>query len=161
MNFCSPLHFTVPLLIRPLPLVLPPPLGEHLVWSSMPNGRRAPRFPALPAEWLLRRFLLHRESWVVVTQAGQLEGMRRGITSTSPPAFSSERRGGRAADRWRGWRGERVLIREGSVGEAAATSRLHFPHFSISSPRTFLAQFGKKEACECVCACATFTLTSG
>lgn len=68
-NAALPAHPTGPLA----------PLSGRLVWSSVPNGLTpGPVFQALPAELFFRQLVRGPFCWVVVTQAGQLEGIRRG-----------------------------------------------------------------------------------
>lgn len=134
---------TAPASSQPDPLVL--------VWSSLPNGLRSrPRFQALPAEQLLRQLLqgpfFSWDSWVVlvVTQAGQLEGIQRGITSTSPPApHLSAAVVVLPIDGWTWSGGVGLLIREGSVrepkGATAASPTVALA--ALSPPRMLLLLF--------------------
>lgn len=117
LALCSSLRFYrahfLPLLISgPSHPFRRPPLPEHLVWSSMPNGLTArPVFQLCQQNCCsisYRGGHFRRDCWVAaVAQAGQLEGIWTGITSTSPPALSW-RWGGRAVDRWQDLEGERA-----------------------------------------------------
>lgn len=86
------------------------------------------------------------DSWVVlvVTQAGQLEGIRRGITSTSPPApHLSAAVVVLPIDGWTWSGGVGLLIREGSVrepkGATAASPTVALA--ALSPPRMLLLLF--------------------
>lgn len=122
----------------------------HPYLTSLGRGR----FQALPAEQLLRQLLqgpfFSRDSWVVlvVTQAGQLEGIRRGITSTSPPApHLSAVVVVLPIDGWTWSGGVGLLIREGSVREPKGATAASPSSFStvalaaLSPPRMLLLLF--------------------
>lgn len=141
----------VTVLLYPLPPSLNaahcPPLCEILVRSFVPNGLTS---RPSPAELLLHQLLrgpFFWDSWVVVvTQAGQLEGIRRGITSTSPPApHHSAAVVVLPIDGWTWSGGVGLLIREGSV-RGPQRSHSCFSQFVFHSRSHFTISTSKAPA---------------
>ncbi len=92
---------------------------------------------------------------MVVTQAGQLEGIRRGNTSTSPPALHHSARVVCCRSMSGPGGGVGLLIREGSVREPQRSHSHFFSSVvltSLSPPQMFLPPF-ENSVCVCVCVC--------
>lgn len=147
---CSPLR-----LWRPLPPSVNAALPNsiHSFWCGHPYLMGLGRGPVFKlcqqnscSVSYCRGLCFSWDSWVVlvVTQAGQLEGIQRGITSTSPPApHLSAAVVVLPIDGWTWSGGVGLLIREGSVrepkGATAASPTVALA--ALSPPRMLLLLF--------------------